>query len=459
MKSLIAPERIRILNDATPKGRDYVLYWMQSSHRIEDNPALAYAIGRANAARLPLVVYFGLATGYPEANIRHIRFMLEGISDVARSLETPGIRFVLRVEEPDLGILALAHDAALLVVDRGYLRPERTWYRSVAGRCPCPFVQVEGNSIVPVQAASEKEEYSAATIRPKITRLLDRFLVPTGEIDHVRSMNAPEFPTLAGEKPDKILDGMTIDRSVPASTEFTGGSTEAERRFARFLASGLERFADDRNDPGTGTASGMSPYLHFGQVSPVTLALRVQDAGGPGSAAFLEELIVRRELAVNFVFYNDRHDSFDALPAWAKRTLWSHAEDRREYVYTRDELERAATHDPYWNAAQKEMTVTGTMQGYMRMYWGKKILEWSTTPQEAYATALYLNNRYEIDGRDPNSFAGVAWCFGKHDRPWQERPVFGMVRYMNAAGLERKFTMNRYVARINGIAGTAPVLS
>jgi deoxyribodipyrimidine photo-lyase len=229
---------------------------------------------------------------------------------------------------------------------------------------------------------------------------------------------------------------------------FAGGTAEANRRFEQFLKNRLDGFADNRNDPGGDGGSDMSPYLHFGQVSPVTLALLAKDQGGSGTPAFLEELIVRRELAVNFVRYNDHYDTFTALPAWAQKTLALHQADQREYGYSLDELERAATHDPYWNAAQQEMMKTGKMQGYMRMYWGKKILEWSTTPQDAYSAALHLNNKYEIDGRDPNGYAGVAWCFGKHDRPWGEREIFGMVRYMNAQGLERKFAMDHYLEKV-----------
>jgi deoxyribodipyrimidine photo-lyase len=231
---------------------------------------------------------------------------------------------------------------------------------------------------------------------------------------------------------------------------FTGGTAEANRRFEQFLQQRLDGFANNRTDPGGDGGSDMSPYLHFGQVSPLTLALLAQEHGGSGTPAFLEELIVRRELAVNFVRYNDHYDSFASLPAWAQKTLELHQADQREYGYSLDELERSATHEPYWNAAQREMVKTGKMQGYMRMYWGKKILEWSRTPQDAYSAALSLNNKYEIDGRDPNGYAGVAWCFGKHDRPWGERPIFGMVRSMNARGLTRKFAMDRYVEKVAG---------
>jgi deoxyribodipyrimidine photo-lyase len=444
----VAEGRVRILNDATVRTGDYILYWMQSSHRTEDNPALRYAIERADQAHLPLIVYFGLWQSYPEANLRHFRFILEGLAEVARSLESRGIRFVLRTESPDKGVCALAKNAAVVIVDRGYLRQQQSWYRSVAEQCRCPLVQIEGNVVVPVEMASQKEEYSAATFRPKITRLLDRFLHPAETGSPQRSSLSLDLPTLADESPEALLVPLTIDRTVPASGLFAGGTAEANRRFAQFLKNRLDGFAENRNDPGGDGGSDMSPYLHFGQVSPVTLALDAQEQGGSGTPAFLEELIIRRELAVNFVRYNDHYDTFKSLPAWAQKTLALHQADQREYGYSLDELEQAATHDPYWNAAQQEMMKTGKMQGYMRMYWGKKILEWSKTPQDAYAAALHLNNKYEIDGRDPNGYAGVAWCFGKHDRPWGEREIFGMVRYMNAQGLERKFAMDRYLEKV-----------
>lgn len=456
MTTSITPERVHPLNDRSRLSADYVLYWMQSSHRTEDNPALCYAIERADLAHLPLIVYFGLWPSYPEASLRHFRFMLEGLAEVGRSLESLGIRFVLRIEPPEQGVAVLAKNAAVLVVDRGYLRLQQSWYRDVAAQCRCPFVQVEGNVVVPVEMASPKEEYSAATFRPKIARQLERFLHPVATVSPQRSSLALDLFTLAAEPVDDLIAGLIIDRSVPASGLFTGGTTEANRWFEQFLQHRLDGFADDRNDPGGDGGSAMSPYLHFGQISPVTLALLAQQQGGSGTPAFLEELIVRRELAVNFVRYNDHYDSFLSLPAWAQRTLTLHQDDLREFWYSLDELDRAATHDPYWNAAQQEMVKTGSMQGYMRMYWGKKILEWSRTPQEAYAAALYLNNRYEIDGRDPNGYAGVAWCFGKHDRPWGERPIFGMVRYMNAQGLKRKFGMDRYLDRVRKVDSVVP---
>jgi len=444
----IDPERVRPLNVSTVRAGDFVLYWMQSSHRTEDNPALNYAVERADEAHLPLIVYFGLWESFPEANLRHFRFMLEGLAEVARSLGSLGIRFVLRIEPPETGVVSLAKNAAMVIVDRGYLREQQSWYGTVAERCRCLLVQIEGNVVVPVETASQKEEYSAATFRPKITRQLDRFLHPGETGAPERSSLSLDLPTRADETTDGLLSRLTIDRTVHPSDIFKGGTGEANLRFEQFLRNRLEGFADNRNDPGGDGGSDMSPYLHFGQISPVILVLLARERGESGTQAFLEELIVRRELAVNFVRYNDQYDSYSSLPAWAQKTLSHHQADQREYGYSPDELERAATHDPYWNTAQQEMVKTGKMQGYMRMYWGKKILEWSKTPQEAYLTALYLNNKYEIDGRDPNGYAGVAWCFGKHDRPWGERPIFGLVRYMNAQGLTRKFAMDRYLEKV-----------
>ena len=246
----------------------------------------------------------------------------------------------------------------------------------------------------------------------------------------------------------KLLD---IDRSVKKTEYYRGGSSEAAKELEYFLKNKLSRFFELRNQPGEEYLSNLSPYLHFGQISPVYVALMVNQHGGPGVEAYLEELIVRRELSMNFVHFNENYDSFDGLPTWAKKTLSEHEKDKREYIYNLEELERAKTHDPYWNAAQTEMVNTGKMHGYMRMYWGKKILEWSETPEQAYKYALYLNNKYELDGRDPNGFTGVAWCFGKHDRPWTEREIFGKVRYMNDKGLERKFDMKKYLMKVNSI--------
>ncbi|MDH7499231.1 MAG: deoxyribodipyrimidine photolyase, partial [candidate division NC10 bacterium] len=232
-----------------------------------------------------------------------------------------------------------------------------------------------------------------------------------------------------------------------------GGTSQARRHLRAFLQKRIDDYPEARNDPTRDSLSQMSPYLHFGQISPLWIALQVLRTGSPGREAFLEELIVRRELSMNFVFYNGHYDSYEGIPEWARRTLKDHEKETRPYLYDLQTLARARTHDPYWNAAQKEMVLTGKMHGYMRMYWGKKIIEWSRTPEEAFRAALHLNNQYEIDGRDPNGFAGVAWCFGKHDRPWGERSLFGMIRYMNDRGLRRKFDAEEYVKKIDRLNG------
>ena len=445
---MIQEERIRQLNDGRIAAGRFVVYWMQASQRVECNHALEYAIERANELALPVVTFFGLTESFPEANERHYRFMLEGLAEVRGALERRGIKLIVRRASPEKGVLELSRDAALVVVDRDYVRHTKAWRRRAARGLSCPLVQVETNAVVPVEEASSKEEYSAATMRPKITRKLDRFMVPLRPRAPARDSLGLDISSIDVSDVDGVLAALKIDRSVPPVSGLRGGTGEAKRKLAAFIASGLRRYAELANDPNADCRSRVSSYLHFGQISPLAVALAISKNGGRGAKAYLEELIVRRELAINFVEYNERYDSFEGLPDWTRKTFAAHERDAREYLYNYGKLKAARTHDPYWNAAQEEMRITGAMHGYMRMYWGKKILEWSRTPEEAYRTALRLNNSYELDGRDPNGFAGVAWCFGKHDRPWRGRDVFGTVRYMNANGLRRKFDADAYVERI-----------
>jgi len=439
--------RIREIRPLPAARGEYVLLWMQSSVRSRGNCALAYALASARTLDLPVVACFCLDPAFPEANLRHFAFLVEGVLSAGRGLSARGIPLLLRRGDPVREVADLATGAALLVTDRGYLHRLRRWREAVSGEIACPFVEVEDNVTVPVETASGKEEWSAATFRGKVMGLLPLFLGMPGEADQVRK--PPDLDGIPWHEAGSLIDG-GIDRSVPPSPLYTGGEQEAARRLEAFIGGRLERYAS-RNDPTQDVLSHLSPYLHFGQVSPVEVASRVIASGKPGAGEFLEQLVVRRELAFNFVTYNPLHDRFAGLPAWARATLADHADDIREYTYTPAGLERAETHDPVWNACQNEMVVTGKMHGYMRMYWAKKILEWMPSPEEAYQTALALNNRYELDGRDPNSCAGVAWCFGKHDRPWPERPVFGKVRYMGAAGLRRKFPIEHYVERVEAL--------
>ncbi len=450
----IQRERIRRLNRKEIQKGKYLLYWMQASQRTEYNHALEYAILKANELRQPVVVFFGITDRFPEANERHYFFMLEGLKEVKESLQRRGIQMVLLHQSPEIGVLSLAKRASLVVVDQGYLKIQRAWRDYASKRMDCPLIQVETDVIVPVEETSNKEEYAAATIRPKIKSKLEAFLVPLKEHEPLYNSLSLEFDSFVLEDVNRAISKLRIDRSVKRVKTFHGGTKEAKAHLEVFLESKLDRFPELRNDPTVDSLSHMSPYLHFGQISPLYIALRVLATRSPGADAFLEELIVRRELSMNFVSYNVNYDSFEAIPGWAKKTLRRHKKDRRPYLYGLRELEMGKTHDPYWNAAQKEMVATGKMHGYMRMYWGKKILEWSKTPEEAYRTALYLNNKYELDGRDPNGFAGVAWCFGKHDRPWGERPIFGNVRYMNEKGLKRKFDVDRYVKIVDSFFAT-----
>jgi deoxyribodipyrimidine photo-lyase len=323
----------------------------------------------------------------------------------------------------------------------------------VASKAPCSVVQVESNVVVPVEVTSEKEEYAAATIRRKIHKHLPRFMKPMRRVSVKRDSLGVKLDGLDLEDLDPILAKLSIDRSVPAVETFRGGTREAKRLVSEFVKKRLKDYARLSNDPSARVVSDLSPYLHFGQISPLYVALEIGRAPGvrkKAKEAYLEQLIVRRELSMNFVNFNDAYDTYDCLPTWAKQTLRDHRSDRRQYEYSLEELEQARTHDPYWNAAQREVVRSGKMHNYMRMYWGKKIIEWTRRPEDAFRVALYLNNKYELDGREPNGFTGVAWCFGKHDRPWQERKVFGKVRYMNAEGLRRKFDMDAYVRRVNG---------
>ena len=315
-------------------------------------------------------------------------------------------------------------------------------------------MQVECDVIVPVDTASGKQEFAARTLRPKVMSVFEEYL----EQPSVARLKKSSLGLrLGGEQVIvSILRKLKLDPSVPAVTQFFhGGTSRAEEIFGTFLREKFDDYREHRNQPQTTDVSHMSKYLHFGQISPAWLAREARkqkSAGSENIRSFIDELLVRRELTMNFCNFNERYDTYaGAVPEWAQNSLGQHRKDKREHTYTRAELEAGATYDPYWNAAMREMRVSGYMHNYMRMYWGKKILEWSPTPEEAHATALAINNKYFLDGRDANSFANIAWVFGLHDRPWPERKVFGKVRYMNAAGLERKCDIRAYVAKVNAL--------
>lgn len=420
-----------------------MVYWMQRSQRAEENHALEYAVNEANLRRVPLHVVFCIDPEYPLATSHSVRFMVEGLTQTRKHLRERGIPLSFIVGNPVSEVPRFIQDAMLLVMDRGYLRHERQIRHAVAEQTGCQIIEVESDCVVPVRAASLKEEWSAATLRKKLTPQVSRFLHLPEKIDlKTDSSNELDDSDQILSDPDRLLKQIGFF-DPPKSLVARGGRNEARKRLSAFLATPVQLYDRTRNDPGVEVTSGLSPYLHFGQISPLEVA-----RAASGRQGFLEELIVRRELAINFVWYNEQYDQINCLPDWALKTLGEHRDDLREYTYSFEELRHAETHDPFWNAAQKEMLITGKMHNYMRMYWGKKILEWSDTPETGYLNALRLNDMYELDGRDPNGYAGVAWCFGKHDRAWKERPVFGKVRYMNANGLLRKGDIRGYVERV-----------
>jgi deoxyribodipyrimidine photo-lyase len=446
---MISKRRVKNLNSFENRNRKYVLYWMQSSQRTEYNLALTYAILKANKLNKPIIAFFGITPNYPKANLRHYQFMLEGLKEVNNSLEKIGIKTIVLHKSPEKGIVDLAKDSCLIVVDKGYIKTIKQWHKFAANQVECPLIEVEDNVVIPIEEVSGKEEYSAATIRPKIMKKRQNYLTKLGEIKPVRNSLDLEFATL-NLKDNKEISDQNLDESVKPVGHFKGGSSEASKHLENFIKNKLSDYPEHKNDPNADCQSNLSPYLHFGQISPIYITQKILEApvSKASKEAYLEELIVRRELSVNYVNFNKNYDSFDGLPEWAKRTLLSHKKDPRDYLYSLKELENAKTHDPYWNAAQNEMLITGKMHGYMRMYWGKKLIEWTDNPEKAFKIALHLNDKYELDGRDPNGYAGVAWCFGKHDRPWKERQILGIVRYMNSDGLRRKFDADKYVQKI-----------
>jgi deoxyribodipyrimidine photo-lyase len=454
IERLTADPRVTIRRGAEPAGDGKaVVYWMQRSQRATDNPALETAIAAANAIGKPVIVYFGFIGGVAGANLRHYQFMVEGLRDVAEDLARRRIAFVVRkFGEHDFIRFCEEVRPAIVVSDENPLRAAERSRQQTAARLRVPFWTVDADVIVPSRLL-QKEHYAARTIRPRIRAELSRFLRPIGEETPRHSWKPAQRPQMLEDA--KLLDGSPVDRSVSPVSGWRGGSHAARRALRRFLAERLTGYAENRRHPNRHATSGLSPYLHFGHIGPHTVALAVRGADAPEAdrESFLEELIVRRELAVNFVRYNPAYDRLQCAEPWALRTLRAHRADPRLHRYTPRQLEHAETRDELWNAAQRQMVHAGWMHGHLRMYWAKKILEWSESPESAFETALTLNDRYELDGRDPNGYAGIAWAIaGKHDRAWgPERPIYGTIRYMSYASTSRKFDSAAYIARMKAL--------
>ena len=448
-------ERVVQLNDKDiNKKARYVLYWMQMYKRTSHNHALTFAIRKANELKLPLVVYEGLKYYYPWANDRHHAFILEGIEEKKLEFERLGIRYIFYLQKdkdsPKQTVARLSRDAACIVTDDYpcFIIPEHN--QRISERAEIAVYAADSNGVIPMSKFI-KEEYGAYTIRPKIKKLLPVYLKPFWE-DRVEvdgsklEVDCPET-TINGDNIAKLVTECDIDHSVKPSDHYYGGTAHGRARLKKFVQEILPGYETSRNKPDRDGSSRLSSYLHFGFLSPLEIALAVKDSGAPQSAkdAYLEELIVRRELSFNFTSHNANYDSLASLPAWAQKTMREHIDDERQLIYSLEELEHGETHDELWNASQREMVATGEMHNYVRMLWGKHVIAWSPSYEIAFETLVHLNNKYCLDGRDPNSYAGILWCFGKHDRPWMERPVFGMMRYMTSGSTGKKFDSKKYI--------------
>lgn len=446
---------LHLKDGKTNQNKKYVVYWMQQSQRVHYNHALNHAIKIANLYQLPLVCFFGLDDTYKDANERSYAFMLEGLKEVKETLNKLGITFVLKFGKPQEAIIDVLNDAQALIMDRAYLKTQRAWrkelFHNIKDNKDLLIDMVDTDLIVPVHIASDKSEYGAYTIRPKIKRLYESFrdFRKLDMIDKKNPLDLKSDDDLSDL--NALIHRLDIDHSVPKSSYYHGGYQAASHLFSTFIQDKSDYYPES-SDPSTNYTSLMSMYLHFGQISSLEilerlyLALEQGQLKGESFDQYIEQLIIRRELAFNYVYYRQGYDVFETMTEnWAYQTMNAHEFDHKDYVYEIETLETYQTHDIYFNAAMKQMVKTGYMHNYMRMYWAKKIIEWSPSFKKAYETTLYLNNKYFIDGRDPNSYAGVAWCFGKHDRAWTERKIFGKLRYMNAKGLERKFNIKQYV--------------
>ena len=443
--------RVTVRRSGAPdQDGNCVVYWMQRAQRSRDNPALDVAVRAANELRKPVAVFFAPVPFYPGANQRHFAFLADGIPDIAQGLARRRVGFVFRAY-PQHNLLRFCAQVrpVLVISDENPLRQPEEWRQRVTRALRIPFWTVDADVVVPSRLL-QKEHYGARTIRPRLLQLLPEFLRSLQNPSALVPWAAP--PGLQSQTWETDFTApWTLDRTVGPIQGCRGGSKQGMRRLKEFVRAKLAAYPAARNHPETDGTSRLSPYLHFGHLGPQTVARAVQAADVPESAkqAFLEQLIVRRELAVNFVRFNPSYDSMECLEPWADRSFARHATDPRPVLYSAGQLESAATHDPLWNAAQKQMVIAGWMHNYLRMYWAKKILEWSPSLASAYQRAIWLNDRYQLDGRDPNGYAGIAWALvGKHDRPWFDRPVFGQVRYMSLASTGRKFDSKSYIEHV-----------
>jgi deoxyribodipyrimidine photo-lyase len=461
-------DRVRALNDAPEDpAQGFVLLWLQGQRRLRQNLAYSHAQRRANELGKPLVVYEALRFDYPHASDRLHRFVLEGVADNAADAAARGLAYGFYLQRPGdpRGVLhKLAARAAVVVTDwlPTFIHPAQT--RALAARARVRVEVVDAAGVAPL-AVSTKAEIGARTIRPKLHRLLPDILVPIPEPE--AKVPAPKrfdwgfTPFLPAEGPkgeaalDAALASLPLDHAVRPVTALRGGTKAALQRLARFTSESLRGYAEGRNEPSSPRPSWLSPYLHFGHLGATEIALAAQASGAPQADVdnFLEELIVRRELALNFCARVPEHTTLAPLPPWARQTLELHAADARPALLTDAQLERAESPDEIWNAAQRQLLGEGRIHGYLRMLWGKSLLLWSRDAAEAHRRMKWLNDKYALDGRDFNSYAGFLWCLGLHDRPFPEREIFGVVRSMTSRSTRTKFDLDPYLARWGGRQG------
>jgi deoxyribodipyrimidine photo-lyase len=442
-------ERIKVLKDGERK-KGPVIYWMSRDQRAHDNWALHYAQEMALRSKEPLAVVFCLVPDFLEACIRQYGFVLKGLQETEGYLKDKQIPFLLLEGLPSdtLPEFAHQHGISALVTDFDPLRIKTGWKREIAKQIDVPFFEVDAHNIIPCWHASPKQEFAAYTFRPKVKRILDEFLEPFPQL---KKHSVPWKAKHAATDWDDALKSLKVNRAVEEIEWIKPGEKEGKKILKNFVKNKLSNYNKSRNDPNRDAQSDLSPYLHFGQISAQRIALEVLKDGAQDQNrdAFLEELIVRRELADNYCYYNVDYDNFQGFPDWAKKSLNEHRKDKREHVYAYEQFEKGKTHDALWNAGQKQMVKTGKMHGYMRMYWAKKILEWTEKPEQAQKVAIALNNKYELDGRDPNGYTGIAWSIGGvHDRAWFNRTIFGKVRFMSARGAQSKFDVKAYISKV-----------
>jgi len=438
------PKRARVLRKGKFSGKS-VLYWMNRDKRVDDNWAIIAAQSIALKNKVPLVVCFQYLGDFPNSNIRQYGFLFRGLLELKAKLERLNIQFILIRGDVKRGLSKIIEEKLVgtMIVDHSPLKVYQKRIKKIVNITNIPIYQIDAHNIVPVWVASEKKEYAAYTIRKKIHTNLNQFLT-----DYPKLIRHPYGDFIKKEHSyDKITSKLNIDFSIKEVDWLIPGEKAAKDKLS-LLSDSLSGYDQNRNDPTKEALSNLSPYFHFGHISPQRVAFEIKNSSLTKSDkdSFLEEMIVRRELSDNFCEYESNYDHFDGFHDWAKKTLNEHRNDEREYLYPKEQFEFADTHDPLWNAAQNQMRQKGKMHGYMRMYWAKKILEWSPNPEVAMQIAIDLNDKYELDGRDPNGYAGIAWSIGGiHDRAWFERPVYGKVRYMNYNGCKSKFNVKRYI--------------